>query len=92
MAAYSTVRALYSAYNGPLYQVRRVSDGATANVGLLAAGGYANATEQDTFCAHTACVITELFDQSAEGNNLTIEGAGGAGRAPTSAPTPPRCR
>ena len=30
VAAYSTVRALYSAYNGPLYQVRRVSDGATA--------------------------------------------------------------
>jgi non-reducing end alpha-L-arabinofuranosidase len=81
VAAYSTVRALYSAYNGPLYQVRRVSDGATANVGLLAAGGYANATEQDTFCAHTACVITELFDQSSEGNNLTIEGAGGAAGA-----------
>jgi hypothetical protein len=81
VAAYSTVRALYSAYNGPLYQVRRVSDGATANVGLLAAGGYANASEQDTFCAHTACVITELFDQSAEGNNLTIEGAGGAAGA-----------
>jgi hypothetical protein len=30
VAVYSTVRALYSAYNGPLYQVRRVSDGATA--------------------------------------------------------------
>ncbi len=81
VAAYSTVRALYSAYNGPLYQVRRVSDGATANVGLLSAGGYANASEQDTFCARTACVITELFDQSAEGNNLTIEGAGGAAGA-----------
>src|SRR5579875_3607393 len=49
VAAYSTVRALYSAYNGPLYQVRRSSDGGTTNVGLLAAGGYANATEQDTF-------------------------------------------
>src|SRR6201996_850249 len=78
VAAYSTVRALYSSYDGPLYQVKRVSDGTTANVGLLAEGGYANATEQDTFCAHTTCVITEIFDQSAEGNNLTIEGAGGA--------------
>src|ERR1700761_128875 len=76
VAAYSTVRALSSSYNGSLYQVRRASDGATANVGLLAEGGYANATEQDTFCAHTTCVITEIFDQSAEGNNLTIEGAG----------------
>ena len=81
VAAYSTVRALYASYDGPLYQVRRVSDGATANVGLLSAGGYANATNQDTFCARTTCVITELFDQSPEGNNLTIEGAGGAAGA-----------
>src|SRR6201996_2325739 len=79
VAAYSTVRALYSAYNGPLYQVRRSSDGGTANVGLLAAGCYANATEQDTFCAHTNCVITEIYDQSPQHNNLTIEGPGGAG-------------
>jgi hypothetical protein len=78
VAAYSTVRALYSAYDGPLYQVRRSSDGATTNVGLLATGGYANATEQDTFCAHTNCVITELYDQSPQHNNLTIEGPGGA--------------
>ncbi len=81
VAAYSTVRALYSSYDGPLYQVKRVSDGATANVGLLSAGGYANATEQDVFCSHTTCVITELYDQSPEGNNLTIEGAGGAAGA-----------
>ena len=81
VGAYSTTRALYGAYNGPLYQVRRLSDGATANVGLLAAGGYANATTQDAFCARTTCVITEVFDQSPQGNNLTIEGAGGAGGA-----------
>jgi hypothetical protein len=81
VAAYSTVRALYSSYDGPLYQVRRVSDGTTTDVGLLTAGGYANATEQDVFCAHTTCMITELFDQSPEHNNLTIEGAGGAAGA-----------
>ena len=57
----------------------------------IVSGGYGNATEQDVFCAHTNCVITEVYDQSGRGNNLTIEGAGGAaGR--TSAPTPPRCR
>jgi hypothetical protein len=78
VAAYSTVRALYSAYDGPLYQVRRSSDGGTTNVGLLATGGYANATEQDTFCARTNCVITEIYDQSPQHNNLTIEGPGGA--------------
>jgi non-reducing end alpha-L-arabinofuranosidase len=79
VGAYSTTRALYSAYDGPLYQVERVSDGATANVGLLTAGGYANSGEQDAFCAHTYCYISELYDQSPKGNNLTIEGPGGAG-------------
>jgi non-reducing end alpha-L-arabinofuranosidase len=78
VAAYSTVRALYSSYDGPLYQVRRVSDGATTDVGLLATGDYANATKQDAFCAHTVCVITKLYDQSPEHNDLTIEGPGGA--------------
>ena len=81
VAAYSTVRALYAAYDGPLYQIKRASDGTTANVGLLSAGGYGNATEQDVFCAHTNCVITEVYDQSGRGNNLTIEGAGGAAGA-----------
>jgi hypothetical protein len=81
VAAYSTVRALYAGYDGPLYQVRRVSDGGTADVGLLAAGGYADATEQDVFCARTACVISEIFDQSGEHNDLAIEGAGGAAGA-----------
>ncbi|HET9058876.1 MAG TPA: arabinofuranosidase catalytic domain-containing protein [Acidimicrobiales bacterium] len=79
VAAYSTTRALYASYNGPLYQVQRGSDGATTNIGLLAAGGYVNAGAQDSFCANTTCIITEIYDQSPEGNNLTIEGPGGAG-------------
>ncbi|HEY0804108.1 MAG TPA: arabinofuranosidase catalytic domain-containing protein [Pseudonocardiaceae bacterium] len=79
VAAHSTVRALYSGYNGPLYQVRRGSDGATTNVGLLAAGGYANAVTQDTFCANTNCVVTVVYDQSPQHNDLTVEGPGAAG-------------
>jgi hypothetical protein len=59
-AAYSTVRALYSYYDGPLYQVQRASDNATANVGLQSAGGYVNAAEQDSFCSGTTCTITGL--------------------------------
>ena len=35
VAAYSTTRALYAGYDGPLYQVKRASDGSTADVGLL---------------------------------------------------------
>jgi hypothetical protein len=79
VAAHSTTRALYSAYNGPLYQVKRASDAKTADIGTLAAGGYANAAAQDTFCAGTTCTITEIYDQSSKHNHLTVEGPGGNG-------------
>src|ERR1700750_1565520 len=36
-AAHSTTRALYAAYNGPLYQVLRQSDGKTLDIGVVAA-------------------------------------------------------
>src|ERR1700733_6365087 len=42
VAAHSTTRALYAAYDGPLYQVERASDGTTTNVYPLTAGGDAN--------------------------------------------------
>ena len=73
------MRALYAVYSGPLYQVKRASDSTTLNIGTLTAGGYANAAAQNTFCAGTSCTITEIFDQSPEHNNLTIEGPGGNG-------------
>jgi hypothetical protein len=84
VAAHSTTRALYSAYNGPLYQVRRSSDNATTNIGLLSAGGVANAPTQDSFCAGTSCVITVIYDQSGRGNNLTPAPAGGYVHTPDS--------
>jgi len=93
VAAHSTTRALYASYNGSLYQVKRSSDGKTANIGVLSAGGVANAAAQDSFCAGTTCVITEIYDQSGHGNNLTDAPAGGAAGGPdalanaTSAPT-----
>src|SRR5213596_2182409 len=43
VAAHSTTRALFGAYNGSLYQVRRASDNTTRDIGLLSAGGFANA-------------------------------------------------
>ena len=82
VAAHSTTRALYAAYSGPLYQVRRSSDNATANISPLSAGGVANAAAQDSFCANTTCVITEIFDQSGHGNNLTQAPGGGAAGGP----------
>ncbi len=93
VAAHSTTRALYAAYNGSLYQVRRSSDNTTLNIGVLSPGGYANAAAQDSFCANTSCVITVIYDQSGRGNNLTQAPGGGAAPGPdklavaTAAPT-----
>src|ERR1700753_2980247 len=78
VAAHSTARALFAAYNGPLYQVTRASDGATHDIGLLAAGGYANAADQDAFCNGTTCRITKIYDQSGRHNDLSVGPAGGA--------------
>lgn len=77
VAAHSTTRALYSAYTGSLYQVRRGSDGATTNIVPLSAGGIANATIQDSFCARTTCLITIIYDQSGRGNHLAQAPPGG---------------
>jgi hypothetical protein len=82
VAAHSTTRALYAAYDGPLYQVKRASDDTTTNIYPLAAGGYANSATQDSFCADTYCTITEIYDQSGNGNNLTDAPAGGAASGP----------
>ena len=81
VAAFSTTRALYSAYTGPLYRVIRQSDRTYTNIGILP-DGYANAAAQDTFCANTSCAITKLFDQSPNHNDLTPAPPGGAARGP----------
>jgi hypothetical protein len=81
VAAHSTTRALFAAYSGRLYQVRRASDGATTDVSTLAVGGFANAAAQDAFCAGTTCTITIIYDQSSRANHLTVSPAGGAGGA-----------
>src|SRR5262249_27819682 len=76
VAAHSTTRALYSGYNGPLYQVTRQSDGTTKDIGLLA-DGYADAAAQDAFCANQVCLITKPYDQSPMHNDLTQAPRGG---------------
>jgi len=70
VAAHSTVRALYAAYNGPLYKVTRGSDGKSTNIGVLTPGGFANIATHDEFCAKLDCVISIVYDQSPEGNHL----------------------
>jgi hypothetical protein len=81
VAAHSTTRALFASYKGSLYQVERSSDSTTLDIAPLSAGGYANAPAQDTFCANTYCTIVKLYDQTANHNDLTVEGVGGNGPA-----------
>jgi non-reducing end alpha-L-arabinofuranosidase len=71
VAAHSTTRALYAAYDGPLYQVQRTTDNATLDIGVESPGGYAGAAAQDEFCAGVTCLISIIYDQSEQGNDLT---------------------
>jgi hypothetical protein len=82
VAAHSTVRALYGHYDGNLYQVTRASDKTTRQIGVLAAGGFADSAAQDEFCANTTCTITVIYDQSPKGNHLTPGPGGGAVSTP----------
>lgn len=82
VAAHSTVRALYRAYQGKLYQVQRASDKSTKDIAVSSPGGFADATQQDTFCAGTTCTIAIIYDQSPKGNHLTPAPAGGAVKSP----------
>lgn len=77
VAAHSMVRALFMSYEGPLYQVKRATDNATWDVGVITAGGFADTAVQDAFCDNTTCVVQRLYDQSAFENHLDIAPPGG---------------
>ena len=60
----------------------RQSDGRTLDIGVVPssasdAGGYANASAQDAFCANTYCWIIKIYDQSPKHNDLTQAPRGG---------------
>jgi hypothetical protein len=74
VTAHSVVRALYSAYSGKLYQVRR-TDNTTLDILTLAPGGIADTGPEDTFCAGSTCVLTVVYDQSGKGNDLWYQGS-----------------
>jgi hypothetical protein len=75
VAAHSTVRALFGAYSGKLYQIRNAA-GTTKDISTVSTGGVADGAAQDTFCSGTTCVITAVYDQSGKGNDLWYQGTG----------------
>lgn len=76
VAAFSTTRAVYSAYAGPLYRLLR-DDGAELDVGVCARGGLACVTPHENFCGVATCNISQIYDQSPRGNHLAVGPAGG---------------
>lgn len=73
VAAHSTIRALFSAYAGNLYQIKRASDGMTKDIPVKSPGGYADSAQQEAFCMGTVCTILRVYDQSDHGNFIEAE-------------------
>ena len=73
VAAFSLTRALFAAYDGPLYRVRNSATGGESDVGVLATGGTADAAAQERFCGAALCIVQRIYDQSNSANHLGIE-------------------
>ncbi len=70
VAAHSMTRAMYAAYSGKLFQVRRASDGSTQDSLPVSAGGYVDTSALMKFCSGTTCGVSILYDQSGNANDL----------------------
>ncbi|GEM_PF-2329325 len=70
VAAHAMTRALFAAYDGPLFKALRVSDDQELDIGVVAPGGLADLATLETFCAGTSCKLTTLYDQSGNGNDM----------------------
>jgi hypothetical protein len=72
VAAHSTTRALYAAYTGRLYQVRRLSDGRTRDIGVVRSAGSApsrdcarSSTAHQGTCSPIRATVEATTDQTA---------------------------
>jgi hypothetical protein len=73
VAAFSLSRALFAAFDGPLYRVRNNATNATRDVGVVSAGGIADVAAQERFCGAALCVVEAIYDQSPGANHLGRE-------------------
>jgi hypothetical protein len=71
VAAHSTTRALYGAYDGGLYILQKPNM-QRMTIGAVKAGGFADTAAHDQFCGPSKdCVFLSVLDQSPMGNHLT---------------------
>ena len=66
-SAWSVTRLMRAAYAGYLFQVQRLSDNTTQNIGLNSAGAV-DTTTLSNFCFATTCVVKTLYDQVGSNN------------------------
>ncbi len=69
VTAHSTVRILYSKYDGPLYQLLCGESGETVDI-YAAKDGYVDVKSHEEFCEGRVCYISVIYDQSGMGNDL----------------------
>ncbi len=69
VAAHSTVRNLYSKYDGPLYRLLCKETGETIDI-YAGRDGYADVESHEKFCEGRVCYISVIYDQSGMENHL----------------------
>ena len=83
-SAHSTVRVIVAGYGGRLYQLCKGGSkpgpgsctGQTQDINAV--DGYADVASHEQFCGGDPCVITKIYDQSGNGNDLEPAPPGGA--------------
>ena len=80
VAAHAMSRALFSAYAGRLFQLRRASDNATLDISATSPGA-----AHEAFCPRLDCVVQRIYDQTSNENHLDTAPGGGAARDPDAA-------
>jgi len=70
VAAHALTRALFAAYDGPLFTALRVSDNQELDIGVVGPGGLVDSAALEAFCSGTSCKLTTLYDQSGNGNDM----------------------
>ena len=73
-AAYSLTRRMFAAYTGNLFQLSCAScSPTTMNIGTSSTTGQVNVAAATSYCstAPSSCYISQIYDQTANANNLT---------------------
>ena len=57
----------------PLYRLLKKPANTSQDIGVISAGGVADARAHESFCGHSLCIVQRIYDQSPRQNHLGIE-------------------